>query len=79
MIRMCESAKLVIEVTAGLIPERPEDEFTRRYAMTSRQWDDADNKGVALAELNGRATGYAGSLMLQPDRLNWVRTDWVWL
>lgn len=76
---MSESAKLIIEVMAGLIPERPEPELTRRYAMTSRQWDAADDKGVALAELNGQATGYASSLMLQPDRLNWVRTDWLWL
>jgi hypothetical protein len=33
----------------------------------------------ALATINGQAAGYAGLLMLQPDRFNWVRTDWLWL
>lgn len=76
-----ESAKLIIEVTAGLIPGKdPDPEFTRRYALTSSEWEAAaENTGPMLAELNGRAAGYALLLQLQPDRLNWVRTDWIWL
>lgn len=80
MARM-ESARVVLEVTGGLIPGRPDSELTRRWALTSAKWHDLDDRGksTALAELNGQAQGYAGLLMLQPDRLNWVRLDWVWL
>jgi hypothetical protein len=77
-----ESARVIIEVTAGVIPENAEGEYTRRWALTTREWEDAAGKGEEgqlLAELNGRAQGYAGWLMLQPSSLNWVRTDWLWL
>lgn len=74
-----ESVRVVIEVQAGLITERPLPELTRRWVLTSREWDAATDKSEALAELSGRALGYATLLMLQPDRLNWVRTDWLWL
>ena len=80
---MADSARVVVEVVAGLIPGNdPDAEFTRRWVLTSQQWqaaEDAGKQGEALAELNGRAQGYAAMLMLQPDRLNWVRTDWIWL
>jgi hypothetical protein len=70
---------VVVEVVAGLVPEIPEPEFTRRWALTSRQWNDAEDKSGTLAELAGRANGYATLLMVQPDRVNWVRLDWIWL
>lgn len=77
-----DSARLVLEVVAGLIPGQPIDEHTRRYAMTSQQWEQAKTEGKTgdvLAELVGRANGYATLLMLQPDQFNWVRLDWIWL
>lgn len=75
-----ESARVILEVVAGLIPGKPQPELTRRWALTGREWNDLDSEGksAALAEINGRAQGYAGLLMLQPDRLNWVRLDWLW-
>lgn len=73
-----ERVRVVVEVVAGLIPQRPDPEHTRRYALTTREWEEADDQVALLAELNGRAMGYAGSLMLQPDRLNWVSTTWLW-
>lgn len=81
---MTSAAKLLIEVVAGVMPESPMPEYTRRYAITSDQWEEAVSKGESgpaelLAETAGRAQGYAALLMLQPDRLNWVRTDWVWV
>lgn len=72
-----ECARLIIEVTAGVVPGTVEQEHTRQYALTSSQWAQAGKDGTqsdVLAELNGRAQGYAGLLMLQPDRLNWVQT-----
>jgi hypothetical protein len=77
-----DSARVIVEVVAGLIPQTPMPEHTRRWALTSEEWAAAGEKGTqseALAVLNGKAQGYAGLLMLQPDRLNWVRTDWIWL
>lgn len=77
---MTQTARVLLEVTAGLIPERPEPELTRQYAITSEEWAaDAGNQGRMLAEANGKALGYANLLMLQPDKVNWVRTDWIWL
>lgn len=79
---MAESARVVVEVQAGLVPGHPEAEHTRRWGLTSDEWQsamDSQRAGAVLAELNGRAQGYAGMLMLQPDRLNWVRVDWLWL
>lgn len=87
-----ESARLVIEVMAGLIPGKdPEPKFTRRFVVTSAEWDaakDADKReedpedalGTALliAFRAAQADEYA-RLLRNPGRFNWVRTDWVWL
>jgi hypothetical protein len=35
--------------------------------------------GDVLAQFAGKAQGYAMLLMLQPDTVNWVRTEWIWL
>lgn len=75
-----KSARVIIEVVAGLLPGRdPDPEFTRRYAITGEEWAAAgDKQSTLLAERNGIALGYAGLLMLTPNRLNWVRVDWIW-
>jgi hypothetical protein len=81
-----QTARLLLEVVAGVIPQRPEPELTRQWAITSAQWraaEDSEEHGtgaaILLAEANGKAQGYAAWLMMQPDRVNWVRTDWIWL
>lgn len=75
-----ESARIIIEVTAGLIPTKPELEFTKRWVITSTEWNArGDDVGILLADYNGRALGYASYLMLQPNRVNWVRTEWIYL
>lgn len=79
-----KSARVIIEVVAGLIPQQPMDEYTKRFVITSDEWNAAleapeDRAAEILAERNGQAIGYASWLMLQPNRLNWVRTDWIWL
>lgn len=70
-----------VDVVAGVLPGTPEDEFTRQWIVTSEDWHAADSNGKAqlLSDLAGKANGWATYLMLQPDRVNWVRTDWVWL
>lgn len=78
---MSESARVLIEVLAGVIPGEPMPEYTRRIGITSAEWESAgsEGRGELLADRNGSAIGYAGWLMMQPDRVNWVRTDWIWL
>ncbi len=85
---MADSARVIVEVVAGLIPGKdPDPQYTRRFPITSTQWheagekDQADGGGLAQAELlakvNGEAQGYAMLRMLQPDRFNGGRTDWI--
>ena len=78
---MAESARVIVEVTAGLIPGQPDDVHTRRFLLSPAQWDRLDPAAQmeALALLNGRAQGYAGLLALQPNALNWVRWEWIYL
>lgn len=75
--------RVIIEVVAGVIPQEPLPEFTKRYQVTSEEWDkyegDSEQQAKLIAQMNGMAQGYAMLLMLQPDRFNWVRTDWLWL
>jgi hypothetical protein len=74
-----ERARIVLEVTAGLIPGQALPEHTKRWAITEAEWQDTANRANLLAERNGQMQGYANLLMLQPDQLNWVRTDWIYL
>lgn len=74
-----EPARVLIEVTAGIVPNDPMGEHRRLYAITSAEWESSTNPPALLAEANGKAMGYASYLMLQPDAVNWVRTDWIWL
>jgi hypothetical protein len=77
-----DSARVGVDVVAGLIPGQPMPEYTRRWFITSDEWTVAgrtpDGQSELLATVNGKAQGYAGLLMLQPDRLNWVQVQWVW-
>lgn len=75
-----QSARVIVEVVAGVIPQKPDPAHTKRFAITSEEWHAAgEHQMELLAEVNGKAQGYAGLLMLQPQALNWVRTDWIWL
>jgi transcriptional regulator with XRE-family HTH domain len=75
-----DRAKVLVEVTAGIIPGQPIQEYTKQWAIGSTEWAKAGNLQLGLlAERNGQAIGYAGLLMMQPEKVNWVRTDWIWL
>ncbi len=76
-----ETARFAIDVVAGVLPGTPDPELTRRWFVTSKEWETAvaeDKSAELLAETSGKAAGYAGLLQLQPDRLNWVKTEFVW-
>lgn len=76
-----ESARVIVEVVAGILPGTPMPEHTKAFAITSKEWNEADEDGrtMLLIRANGQALAYAGLLMLQPDRFNWVKTEWIWL
>lgn len=96
-----EAARLIIEVTCGVIPGTPEPEFTRRWAITSAEWDLANQADAELLQQSQESgdPGPAGHafhamlklsftaaeadeyarLMRNPQRFNWVRTEWLWL
>lgn len=86
---MMEQARLIIEVTAGIVPGTPEPEFTRRFTVTSAEWQEAQETVQAedaifhpAAELivirAAQADAYA-MMLRDPSRINWTRTDWLWL
>jgi hypothetical protein len=74
-----ESAKVLLGVQAGVVPGTAEPEYGRSWGITSKEWDESDDPMALLAERIGQAQGYAQLLALQPDRLNWVHLDWVWV
>ena len=66
--------QLMIEVTAGIIPDQPMPEHTRRWSLTAEECNDVDK----YRRVHGEAMMYV--LCLQnPKALNWARMDWVWL
>ena len=73
------TTRLAIEVVAGLVPGgSPESEFTKVFTISSNEWSESTNQAVLLAEIVGKAQGYAAMLMNSPSRVNWVRMDWIW-
>jgi len=75
-----KQAKCGVDVLAGVLPGTPEEEFTRRFFITSEEWhaDEGKNQAELLSDLAGKATAWATYIMLQPDRFNWVKLEWVW-
>lgn len=81
---MGDTARIGVDVVAGLVPGQPMPEYTRQWFLTTYEWAEAgkDETGMEqaklLADLNGKAQAWAGYLMLQPDRVNWVKTEWIY-
>ena len=88
-----KAVKLVIEVTAGIRPGLPEPQFTRRWTLTSDEWERAQAEDDELLE-KGDAHAMHAALLLgaraaeadeyarllrNPQRFNWVRTEWEWM
>jgi len=73
------TAKCGVDVVAGVIPGTSEPELMRQWSITSAEWyAEGANHANLLCDLAGKATAYATYLMLQPDRFNWVKVEWVW-
>jgi hypothetical protein len=72
--------RCAVDVVAGVLPGTGEPEFTRRWVITSQEWEEASDlmRTQLLTDLAGKAAAWATYLMLQPHRLNWVKTEWTW-
>jgi hypothetical protein len=71
-------------VYAGVIPGKPEPEFTKAWEYTSADYEsdcqlpDEPEAMSAYRRMAGEAQAYAASLQ-DPRGLNWVRLEWMWL
>ena len=84
-----ETARVAIEVSAGLVPGQAEPAFTQRWAITSSEYEaavEADGQEdeehrfhlyLLMAGRAAQADEYA-RMLRNPVRWNWVRTDWIW-
>lgn len=75
-----ESARALWEVTAGLVPGEPEARHTRRYGVTSAEWDEGRGLPLLLERWH-QAVAYATYLQLlcaNGREVNWVRVEFVW-
>jgi hypothetical protein len=72
-----EAARCWWEVTAGIVPGEPMLEYTRRWGLTSGEWESPPRVALYNAALVG-ALEYARYLM-EPQRVNWVRLEWIWV
>lgn len=68
------SARCALEVIAGVIPGNAEPEYTKRFVVTS---DEYERQPEIIIDVRDRAFAYAKTIM-NPRILNWVRIDWIW-
>lgn len=80
-----ESARVIIEVVAGVIPGTPMPEYTKKFFITSDAWyaqgkyqGKSEDAKMELLAVLGLAQEYMRNLM-NPQAVNWVRLDWVYL
>lgn len=72
-----DALRCMWQVVGGIIPDEPEDGLTRRFELTSDDMEVRHKQEVFLAR-RMEAMSYAESLM-DPNRLNWVRVEFLWL
>jgi hypothetical protein len=78
--RTVTQARCAVDVFAGVLPGTPEDDLTRRFWITSEEWqaNEGKNQSELLSDMAGKAAAWATFVMLQPERFNWVKLEWVW-
>lgn len=67
------SLKCTIRVVAGVVPNQPLSELTRHWDFLQL---DLDNPPTYLDQ-SGAAMNYAMSLQ-NPEKVNWVKLEWIW-
>lgn len=73
-LNVSRAAKLIISVSAGLVPGQASGEHSRQWTLDAEEVGDIE---VYLAA-QGAAVAYMMHLQ-NPQVVNWVRMDWIWL
>lgn len=80
-----ESARIIIEVVAGIVPGKPIPEHTKKFFITSDAWyaqgkyeGRVEDAKMEILAVYGFAQEYMRNLM-NPQVVNWVRLDWIYL
>lgn len=75
-----QAARCAWEVTAGLIPGTVDHQHTRRWGLTSEEWDEGRGYQLFL-EREAQAGAYARylqELCANGREVNWTRVEFVW-
>jgi hypothetical protein len=74
-----KNVRMVLEVSAGLVPGQPEQKFTKQFVILSDDWHNASRfeRIQKLGNLLDDAHEYAIDIT-DPNKVNWVRTDWIY-
>jgi CTP:phosphocholine cytidylyltransferase-like protein len=82
---MEQRARILLEVVAGLIPETPIPEFTKQFAISSDAWyiqgifeGKPEEARMEVMRAYGITQEYMRT-MWNPEKVNWVRCDWIYL
>lgn len=68
-------------VTAGLLPDEPNPDFSRRFEVTNAEWDMESFRARTYADRCGAAHMWASHLEFMAATgyaVNWVRVEFVW-
>lgn len=66
-------------VTAGVILDQPDPQFTRHYEYTSDDYATDQKHGPEIFnKIKYEASDYALDIQ-NPGMVNWVKTEFVWL
>ena len=69
------------EVVAGIIPNEPMQEYTKRFPYTSAEYEEdkklSQDETTRFMDLMLDAHRY-GSSLTNPSMVNWVRIDFIW-
>lgn len=90
-----EAAKLIIEVRAGVIPRTAMPEYTRRWAITSREYETMNDRAELGKPLDQRSAAWHEArdqwlrahgesreyqaTLENPSQFNWCERTWLWL
>lgn len=82
---MEKSARILIEVVAGIVPNTIMPEHTKQFAITSDVWyaqgeyeERKEEAQMEAMKIYGVALEYMRNMM-NPQRVNWVRLEWIYL
>lgn len=80
-----QRARIIIEVTAGVIPRQPIEEYTKRFVISSDAWyaqgqyeGKQEEAKLEILKIYGFAQEYMRNLM-NPQAANWVTLNWLYL